>query len=167
MDCLHLTHFACLHRAWHVPCHHAIQGHDRDTIDLPGEQVALAKALHATGTPLVCVLIHGGGLGLDSLLESCDAIVDGWYPGSEGGGGIADVIFGVVNPAGRAPQTFYAANSSLPLPGQMDLYAGQGATYRHYRGNVRTIRKGAGKGERTGKSSRGDGGVAMQGSFVV
>lgn len=112
------------------------QGHDRNTIDLPGEQVALAQALHATGTELICVLIHGGGLRLAELLEACDALVDGWYPGSEGGGGIADVLFGDVNPAGRSPQTFYASNSSLTVPGEMNLYAGPGATYMHHKNNV-------------------------------
>ncbi len=63
--------------------------HDRTTIALAGKQLALAAALAATGKPLICVLVHGGSLALDTLLSDCDAIVDSWFPGAQGGNGVA------------------------------------------------------------------------------
>ena len=114
------------------------EGHDRKTIRLAGNQYLLATALSEarTKTPLVCVLLHGGSIELGSLLTSCTAIVDVWFPGQQGGAGFADVLFGrsTHSPAARAPQTFYASDSDLPKIGNMDLYAGNGTTYRYYKG---------------------------------
>ena len=110
------------------------EGHDRPSISLAGNQYALATALASSGTPLLCVLIHGGSIKLGSLLDDCLAIVDAWVPGQQGGAGLADVIFGKVSPAGRSPQTYYADDAELPRQGNMDLYAGRGTTYRYYRG---------------------------------
>ena len=56
----------------------------------------------ASGTPLVCVLIHGGSIALKSLLTDCNAIVSAWYPGQQGGGAFADLAFGKVSPSGRS-----------------------------------------------------------------
>lgn len=108
------------------------EGHDRTSIEFAGQQLALAAALARTGTPLVCVLVHGGSMAMRSLLDDCDAIVDTWFPGAQGGNALADVLFGHVNPAGRAPQTFYRANSDLPAMGVMDLY-NPGITYRYFK----------------------------------
>eukprot|EP01051_Picozoa_sp_SAG22_P009236 SAG22_NODE_755_length_7442_cov_2.270598_4_plen_304_part_00 len=110
------------------------EGHDRTSIALAGNQYALAAALAKSGTPVLCVLIHGGSIKLGSLREDCTAIVDAWFPGQQGGAGLADVVFGKVSPAGRSPQTFYADDSDLPAEGDMDLYAGLGTTYRYFRG---------------------------------
>eukprot|EP00936_MAST-01D_sp_MAST-1D-sp1_P000772 g772.t1 len=112
------------------------EGHDRTSISLAGNQYALAKAISQaqTGTPLVCVLVHGGSIALGSLMQSCDAIVDLWYPGQQGGAGFADVLFGRVSPAGRSPQTWYDSDASLPPLGSMNLYEGNGSTYRFHRG---------------------------------
>lgn len=110
------------------------EGHDRTSIALTANQYVLAEKLAATGTPLICVLIHGGSIQLGSLLRSCTAIVDAWFPGQQGGAGVADVLFGKVNPAGRSPQTFYSSDAELPPLGNMDVYAGKGTTYRYYRG---------------------------------
>ncbi len=57
------------------------------------------------------------------------------YPGSQGAYGFADVIFGKVNPVGRATVTYYSSTSDLPTPGEMDEYAGNGVTYRYYKGD--------------------------------
>lgn len=114
-------------------CEH--EGHDRTSIALPANQYKLASALAAPGSPpLLCALIHGGSIKLGSLLDDCTAIVDAWYPGQQGGAGFADVIFGKVAAAGRSPQTYYSDDSELPKLGNMDLYAGQGTTYRYYSG---------------------------------
>eukprot|EP00039_Didymoeca_costata_P007118 m.96434 g.96434 ORF g.96434 m.96434 type:complete len:835 (+) comp13547_c1_seq2:207-2711(+) len=112
------------------------EGHDRISLALPSNQYKLAEALspEKTGTPLVCVLIHGGSIILGSLLDSCTAIVDAYFPGQQGGAGFADVVFGKVSPAGRSPQTYYKSDEELPPLGNMDLYAKNGTTYRYYTG---------------------------------
>ena len=96
----------------------------------------LATALAKSDTPLVCVLIHGGSIKLGSLLDDCTSIVDAWFPGQQGGAGLSDLLFGAVNPAGRSPQTYYADDSDLPPLGNMDLYAGNGTTYRYFTGKA-------------------------------
>ena len=97
------------------------ESHDRTSIAVPGKQAELAAALKATGTPLICVLVHGGSLPLASLLASCDAILDAFFPGVQGGVAVVNGVFGVVNPGGRTPQTWYIDDSVLPTPGDMDL----------------------------------------------
>jgi len=123
------------------------EGKDRQTIELPGLQSALLGTVYnftssqSTDIPLVCVLIHGGTLALGQALTQCDAVVDAWYPGQMGGDAIADVLFGKVNPAGRAPVTSYVSTSQLPTAGNGstidgDFYAGNGTTYRYFNGAV-------------------------------
>ena len=63
--------------------------------------------------------------------EICDAILQGWYAGQQGGTAIADVLFGDYNPAGRLPVTFYASDADLPDFGDYDM---PGHTYRYFQG---------------------------------
>jgi beta-glucosidase len=65
------------------------EGHDRTSIEFAGYQLELAATMRAVGVPLVCVLVHGGSMALRTLLSDCDAIVDAWYPGAQGGNGLA------------------------------------------------------------------------------
>lgn len=69
------------------------EGHDRTSIEFAGLQRALAVTLATTGTPLICVLVHGGSMALSNLLEFCDAIVDAWFPGAQGGNGLAGINY--------------------------------------------------------------------------
>ena len=87
---------------------------DRAKLGLPGEQEALIRAVAATGTPVVVVLIGGSAITMP-WLDSVDAVVDAWYPGQEGGHAISDVLFGHVNPAGRLPLTFPLLEGQVPL----------------------------------------------------
>jgi beta-glucosidase len=73
------------------------EGWDRTSIALPGKQADLLAAVKPAAKKLVCVLVHGGGLQLAAVMAQCDAVVDAWYPGSEGGNGLADVFFGKVH----------------------------------------------------------------------
>eukprot|EP00483_Globobulimina_turgida_P013701 UN13727 len=83
---------------------------------------------------LICLLIHGGTLALGSAVTECDAILDGWYPGSRGGYGIADIMYGAVSVAGRAGVTSYLSTAELPKQnGDMNEYSGDGVTYRYYK----------------------------------
>ena len=111
------------------------EGHDRPSIALSGNQGKLATTCAlAKPTATVCVLVHGGALGVVDLLRECTALVTVFYPGQQGGAAFADVIFGRVSPAGRTPQTWYSSDSELNDIANMDVYAGKGVTYRYYTG---------------------------------
>ena len=104
------------------------EGRDRTEIELPDVQEAMLRALHATGKPVVLVLLSGGALAIPWAKENLPAIVEAWYPGEEGGNAIADVLLGEVNPGGRLPITFYASTEELP---PVRDYAMAGRTYRY------------------------------------
>jgi beta-glucosidase len=101
---------------------------DRFDITLPGVQEDLLKAIHATGTPLVVVLVNGSAVAINWADENAAAIVEAWYPGQAGGTALADVLFGDYNPAGRLPVTFYKSIDQLP---PFRDYAMTGRTYRY------------------------------------
>lgn len=88
---------------------------DRAFLSLPGHQEELIRAVAATGTPVVVVLVGGSAITMSSWLERVAAVVDAWYPGEEGGDAVADVLFGDADPAGRLPITFPLAEGQLPL----------------------------------------------------
>lgn len=101
---------------------------DRKDITLPGVQEDLLKAVHATGTPVVLVLINGGIVAVNWADENVPAILEAWYPGQAGGTAIADVLFGEYNPAGRLPVTVYKGIEQLPDFTNYDM---AGRTYRY------------------------------------
>lgn len=101
---------------------------DKMTLSFPGQQQALLEAVKAVGKPIILVVLAGGTLDLNWSDENCNAILYGWYPGSEGGRAIADIIFGKQNPSGKTPLTFY--RSLEDIPGFED-YTMQGRTYRY------------------------------------
>ena len=106
-------------------------GGDRTSIELPEVQRTLLKALHDAGKQVVLVNFSGSALGLVPESESCNAILQAWYPGQEGGTAIADVLFGDVNPSGKLPVTFYRNADQLP---EVEDYDMEGHTYRYFRG---------------------------------
>ena len=81
------------------------EGFDRDDIELPAAQLALADAVIAANPRTVVVLSNGGVVRLSGLAERVPAIVEGWLLGQAGGGAVADVLYGVVNPSGRLAET--------------------------------------------------------------
>ena len=86
----------------------------RVSLDLPASQRALLEALKATGKPLVVVLMNGRPLNLTWAKENTDAILETWFPGTEGGNAIADVLFGDYNPSGKLPITFPRSVGQIP-----------------------------------------------------
>jgi beta-glucosidase len=88
---------------------------DRASLRLPGRQEELIRAVAATGTPTVVVIVGGSAVTMSEWIEDADGIVLAWYPGEAGGLGVADALFGDVNPAGRLPITFPVAEGQLPL----------------------------------------------------
>jgi beta-glucosidase len=87
----------------------------RSSLDLPGRQLDLVKALQATGKPVIVVLMNGRPLTINWIAENCPAILETWFAGTEAGNAIADVLFGDVNPGGKLPVTFPRAVGQEPL----------------------------------------------------
>lgn len=84
--------------------------------------------LKKAGKKVVFVNFSGSAIAMPAEKESCDAILQVWYPGQAGGTAIADVLFGTYNPAGRLPVTFYKSTSQLP---DFEDYTMKGRTYRY------------------------------------
>lgn len=87
----------------------------RSKIDLPGHQLELLQAIHRTGRPYVVVLMNGRPLELDWLDRHAPAILEAWYPGTQAGHAVADVLLGKVNPGGKLPVTFPRSVGQVPL----------------------------------------------------
>lgn len=87
----------------------------RASLQIPDAQQALIAALEATGKPLVLVLLNGRPLALGKEHEQADAMLEAWFPGTEGGHAIADVLFGDYNPSGKLPMTFPRTVGQVPL----------------------------------------------------
>jgi beta-glucosidase len=92
-------------------------GEMRDVVslDLQGLQEDLIKAVQATGTPTIVVLINGRPLSIPWTAEHVPAIVDAWLPGEQGGNAVADVLFGDYNPSGRLAITVPRHVGQLPM----------------------------------------------------
>ena len=105
------------------------KGGDRTHIELPKVQREFLQALKAAGKQVIFVCCSGSAIALLPETESCDAILQAWYPGQEGGTAVADVLFGDVNPSGKLPVTFYKSSSQLP---DYEDYSMKGRTYRYF-----------------------------------
>ena len=103
-------------------------GGDRTSIELPELQREMLKLLRKTGKPVIFVNMSGSAVALEPETQSCDAILQAWYGGQEGGQAVADVLFGDYNPAGRLPVTFYRNDAQLPDFHDYDM---AGRTYRY------------------------------------
>jgi len=91
------------------------EGYDRSTLDLMGKQLELLQAVEATGTPTILVLITGRPLLINWPAKHIPAIIDTWYPGSQGGHALADVLFGDYSPAGRLPVSIPKSVGQSPV----------------------------------------------------
>ena len=87
----------------------------RSSLELPGRQLDLLKAVQATGKPVVLVLINGRPLSINWADRFVPAIVEVWYPGSKGGIAVADVLFGDYNPGGKLTVTFPKSVGQIPF----------------------------------------------------
>ena len=87
----------------------------RSDIGLPGQQTALIQAIAATGKPYVVVLMNGRPLTLGWVADNAPALLEAWYPGTEGGNAVADVLFGKTNPGGKLPMSFPRNVGQIPL----------------------------------------------------
>ena len=90
------------------------KGGDRTEIELPAIQREVLALLKKNGKKTVFVNFSGSAMAIVPETQSCDAILQAWYPGQAGGTAVADVLFGNYNPAGRLPITFYKSIQQLP-----------------------------------------------------
>ncbi|WP_160692474.1 glycoside hydrolase family 3 C-terminal domain-containing protein [Clostridium sp. C2-6-12] len=104
---------------------------DKLSLNLPGKQQELLEKVIATGKPVIVVLGSGSALTLQGQEENCAAILQAWYPGSQGGRAVADLIFGKCSPSGKLPVTFYKTTEELP---EFTDYSMNGRTYRYMKG---------------------------------
>lgn len=104
------------------------KGGDRTDIELPEIQRSILAALKKAGKKVVFVHFSGSAMAMEPETQSCDAILQAWYPGQAGGTAITDVLFGDYNPAGRLPITFYKNTAQLP---DFEDYSLKGRTYRY------------------------------------
>jgi len=100
----------------------------RTSLDLTGHQLELVKAIHATGTPTVVVLINGRALTINWIDRNVPAILEAWAPGEACGHAVAEALFGDYNPGGKLPVTFPRTVGQLPMnfPCRPASQAGQG-----------------------------------------
>ena len=105
------------------------RGGDRTSIELPAVQRRTLQTLHNAGKRVIFVNMSGSAIALEPETQSCDAIVQGWYNGQNGGIAIADVLFGDCNPSGKLPVTFHKNDSQLPDYENYNMSAGH--TYRY------------------------------------
>jgi len=101
---------------------------DKPNLNLPGLQQHILEEIYACGKPVVLVLLSGSALAVNWADEHVPAIVQGWYPGAQGGKAIADILFGEKNPEGKLPITFYRSTDELP---EFTDYSMKGRTYRY------------------------------------
>ncbi|MDT7581138.1 MAG: beta-glucosidase, partial [Pseudonocardiales bacterium] len=87
----------------------------RSSLELPGRQLELLQAVAATGTPVVLLVMNGRPLDLRWAAQNVPAILDIWYPGTQGGTGVANLLFGDVSPGGKLPFTWPRTVGQVPM----------------------------------------------------
>src|SRR5262249_28235222 len=87
----------------------------RTSLDLPGKQLELIKAVVSTGTPTVVVLMNGRPISIGWVAENAPAILETWFAGTKGGNALPDVLLGDVNPGGKFPVTFPRSVGQVPI----------------------------------------------------
>ena len=122
-----------------LPTYKESEGYDRADLDLTGQQVALIRAVTAAQPKSVVILNNGSAVTMSAWLDGVAAVLEAWMMGQAGGGAIADVLFGAVNPSGKLTETFPIKLSDTPArinyPGEGDVVRyGEGLYigYRYY-----------------------------------
>lgn len=101
---------------------------DKPDLNLPGLQQQVLEEIYKSNKPVVLVILSGSALALTWADEHIPAIMQGWYPGAEGGRALAAVLFGEYSPEGKLPITFYRSLEELP---DFKDYSMKGRTYRY------------------------------------
>ena len=104
----------------------------RSTLDLPGRQLELLKSVAATGKPVVLVLLNGRPLDITWAEQNVPAILEAWYPGSEGGNAVANLLFGDAVPGGKLPITWIKNAGQIPFYYSHNLTQNPGEQEKRY-----------------------------------
>lgn len=91
------------------------EGVSTGKLEIEQSQIDLLKKQKAAGKKVVAVLFNGRPLCVKDILDNCDALLDAWYPGTEGGHAVADILCGDVNPSGKLVQTFPRHVGQVPI----------------------------------------------------
>jgi beta-glucosidase len=91
------------------------EGNSRTSLDLPGYQTDLARALVKTGKPVVVVLLTGKAASINWINRYVPAVLEAWFPGESGGTAIAEALFGDYNPGGKLAVTFPRTVGQIPF----------------------------------------------------
>lgn len=105
---------------------------DKKDIELPAPQKKLFDEIIKLGKPTIFVNISGSCVSLCEQDEKCDAVIQCFYPGAQGGNALADILFGKVSPSGRLPVTFYRSTDDLP---PFKDYSMENRTYKFFKGS--------------------------------
>lgn len=101
---------------------------DKPNLSLPGLQQEVLEEIHKSGKPVILVILSGSALAVTWAEDHIPAILQGWYPGAQGGRALASVLFGEFAPEGKLPITFYRSTEELPA---FTDYNMKGRTYRY------------------------------------
>ncbi|GGD48992.1 glycoside hydrolase family 3 N-terminal domain-containing protein [Paenibacillus nasutitermitis] len=91
------------------------EGVDLADLRLGGVQERLVREVEATGTPVVIIVIQGRPHALSAIAERCSALLCAWYPGTEGGRAIGEILFGAVNPSGKLTVSLPRSSAQIPV----------------------------------------------------
>jgi beta-glucosidase len=97
-----------------LPTFKESEGYDRADLDLTDHQVALIQAVTAAQPRSVVILNNGSAVTMNAWIDGAAGVLEAWMMGQAGGGAIADVLFGVVNPCGKLAETFPIKLSDTP-----------------------------------------------------
>jgi len=111
-----------------------MEGRDRTTLALPGNQEQLVEAVMAANPRTVVVLVNAGPLTIPWIKDHAPSILAAWSSGEEQGHAVADVLFGDVNPGGHLPYTVYASEAQVPPQDEYDI--SKGFTYMYLKGDA-------------------------------
>ncbi|NYC09089.1 beta-glucosidase [Clostridium beijerinckii] len=84
-------------------------------ITLPEAQIKLLRCMKKLNKPLIVLLINGRPLDLTNVIEEADAVLECWFPGTEGGNAIADILYGDYNPSGKLAMSFPRGVGQIPV----------------------------------------------------
>ncbi len=104
---------------------------DKKDLEMPEKQKVLYELVKKAGKPIVYVNVSGSCVNLEKQKDECNALVQCFYPGAEGGEAFAEILFGEASPSGRLPLTFYRDCSELP---NIEDYSMKNRTYRFFKG---------------------------------
>ncbi len=108
------------------------EGHDKENLNLPGDQLAMLKAVYKVNPNMVVVMVTGSQYAVNWIKENIPGLVNIYFGGEQAGNAIASVLFGNYNPSGKVPLTYYESLDKVP---PMDKYEiSDGRTYMYYKG---------------------------------